>query len=115
MTNVLSGRRMLSWWRAMIVGLTCFAAIATPGGEPISMLLLAGPLCVLYFLAVGFSLLNDMRRRRNDSDAQLRDDEASELDLTPEGIGEIEPVAAPVAVDRAVADRQQVNGYDDAT
>ncbi len=62
MTGVISGKRMLSWWRGMIVGLTAFAAIATPGGEPISMLLLAGPLAVLYFIAVGFSLLNDKRR-----------------------------------------------------
>jgi sec-independent protein translocase protein TatC len=116
MTNVLSGRRMLSWWRAMIVGLTCFAAVATPGGEPISMLLLAGPLCVLYFLAVGFSMLNDMRRRRNDADAQLSDDEASELDLTPEDIGEIESVSASRALPaQAEPERERINGYDDVT
>ncbi|MFF7260129.1 twin-arginine translocase subunit TatC [Streptomyces sp. NPDC008159] len=115
MTKVLSGRKMLGWWRGMIIGLTAFAAIATPGGEPISMLLLAGPLCVLYFLAVAFSMVNDVRRRRNDPDTRLSDDEASELDLTPESVGEIEPVAAPVATDRVVADRQHVNGYDDVT
>ncbi|MFF5362329.1 twin-arginine translocase subunit TatC [Streptomyces scabiei] len=116
MTNVLSGRKMLGWWRGMIVGLTAFAAIATPGGEPISMLLLAGPLCVLYFVAVAFSVLNDMRRSRNDADARLSDDEASELDLTPEDVGEIESVSAsPELPAQAERGRERINGYDDVT
>lgn len=116
MTNVLSGRKMLGWWRGMIIGLTAFAAIATPGGEPISMLLLAGPLCVLYFLAVGFSMLNDMRRRRNNPDTRLSDDEASELDLTPEAIGEVEAVSASRSLPhQADAERERINGYDDVT
>lgn len=116
MTNVLSGRKMLGWWRGMIIGLTAFAAIATPGGEPISMLLLAGPLCVLYFVAVAFSVLNDMRRRRNDADARLSDDDASELDLTPEDIGETESVSASRALPaQAEPERERINGYDDVT
>jgi sec-independent protein translocase protein TatC len=122
MTGLITGKRMLGWWRGMIVGLTAFAAIATPGGEPISMLLLAGPLAVLYFVAVGFSLLNDKRRNRNNPDAELSDDEASELDLTPEPVGGIEPVAAPR---RALPEQasgesdgsrsHRLNGYDDIT
>ncbi|MFE7107169.1 twin-arginine translocase subunit TatC [Streptomyces sp. NPDC057575] len=115
-TGVLSGARMLRWWRGMIVGLTAFAAIATPGGDPISMLLLSGPLAVLYFIAVGFSLLNDKRRQRSNPDAGLDDDEASELDLTPEGIDEIEPVSSARALpEQASSDRDRVNGYDDIT
>ncbi|WP_028815449.1 twin-arginine translocase subunit TatC [Streptomyces flavidovirens] len=120
-TGVLTGARMLRWWRGMLVGLTAFAAIATPGGEPISMLLLAGPLAVLYFLAVGFSLLNDKRRRRNDPDAELDDDEASVLDLSPEAVGEVEAVSASRALpEQAGAEssgpgRKQLTGYDDAT
>ncbi|MDX3375611.1 twin-arginine translocase subunit TatC [Streptomyces sp. ME02-6991-2A] len=122
MTGLITGKRMLGWWRGMIVGLTAFAAIATPGGEPISMLLLAGPLAVLYFIAVGFSLLNDKRRNRNNPDAELSDDEASELDLTPEPVGGIEPVAAPrralpeQASGEADGSRShRLNGYDDIT
>ncbi|MFE4383855.1 twin-arginine translocase subunit TatC [Streptomyces cyaneofuscatus] len=122
MTGLITGKRMLGWWRGMIVGLTAFAAIATPGGEPISMLLLAGPLAVLYFIAVGFSLLNDKRRNRKNPDAELSDDEASELDLTPEPVGGIEPVAAPrralpeQASGEADASRShRLNGYDDIT
>ncbi|MFD5427402.1 twin-arginine translocase subunit TatC [Streptomyces sp. NPDC127084] len=121
MTNVLSGRRMLGWWRGMIVGLTGFAAIATPGGEPISMLLLAGPLAVLYFLAVGFSFLNDARRRRRNPDVELSDDEASELDLTPETIGSVEAVSSSRALPEQTGGEAEggraprVNGYDDIT
>lgn len=116
MTGVLSGARMLRWWRGMIIGLTAFAAIATPGGDPISMLLLAAPLGVLYFIAVGFSLLNDKRRRRSNPDADLDDDEASELDLTPEDVGEIESVSSARALPtQASSDRDRGNGYDDIT
>ncbi|MDQ0797358.1 twin-arginine translocase subunit TatC [Streptomyces sp. B1I3] len=121
MTGVLSGARMLHWWRGMLVGLTAFAAIATPGGEPISMLLLAGPLAVLYFIAVGVSLLNDKRRRRSDPDAELDDDEASRLDLTPEAVGAVEPVSARAALpEQAGGDAdggrsRRLNGYDDIT
>ncbi len=117
MTKVLSGARMLRWWRGMIVGLTCFAAIATPGGEPLSMLLLAGPLVVLYFIAVGFALLNDRRRRRNDPDAELSDDEAAPLDLTPRPLDHaIEPVTASrMLPGQSDGERKQLNGYDDIT
>ncbi|MGO4426253.1 twin-arginine translocase subunit TatC, partial [Streptomyces sp. MCAF7] len=30
--GVITGRRMLGWWRGMVVGITVFAAIATPTG-----------------------------------------------------------------------------------
>jgi sec-independent protein translocase protein TatC len=113
LTGVLSGKRMLGWWRAMILGITVFAAVATPSTDPLSMLALAGPIWVLYFGAVLFSLANDKRKRRREA-AGPADDEASELDLTPEDIGEIEPVAASRALpEQAGTDR--VNGYDDVT
>lgn len=122
MTGVITGKRMLGWWRGMIVGLTVFAAFATPGGEPISMLLLAGPLALLYFIAVGFSLLNDKRRRRNNPDAELSDDEASHLDLTPEPVGGVEPVTDQRRVLPGQASGEadgrgphRLNGYDDIT
>lgn len=113
LTGVLTGRRMLGWWRGMILGITVFAAVATPSTDPLSMLALAGPIWVLYFGAVAFSLLNDKRRRRRD-DAALDDDEASELDLTPEGVGAVEPVSASRALPgQASGDR--VDDFDDVT
>ncbi|MGW2232553.1 twin-arginine translocase subunit TatC [Streptomyces sp. NPDC001759] len=113
LTGVLTGRRMLGWWRGMIMGITVFAAVATPSTDPLSMLALAGPIWVLYFGAVAFSLLNDRRKRRRD-EAGPADDEASDLDLTPEDIGEVEVVSASRALpEQATTDR--VNGYDDVT
>ncbi|MFH8801663.1 twin-arginine translocase subunit TatC [Streptomyces sp. NPDC017936] len=113
LTGVITGKRMLGWWRAMIIGITVFAAIATPSTDPISMLALAGPIWILYFGAVAFSLLNDRGRRRRDALAPA-DDEASELDLTPEDIGEVEAVSASRALPEQ-ATTERVNGYDDVT
>ncbi|MFI9344390.1 twin-arginine translocase subunit TatC [Streptomyces sp. NPDC052773] len=111
--GVLTGKRMAGWWRGMILGITLFAAIATPSTDPLSMLALAGPIWVMYFGATGISLLNDKRRARREAEGPA-DDEASELDLTPEDIGEIEPVStAPALPEQATRDR--VNGYDDVT
>ncbi|WP_079078200.1 twin-arginine translocase subunit TatC [Streptomyces sp. CdTB01] len=113
LTGVLSGTRMLGWWRGMIMGITVFAAVATPSTDPLSMLALAGPIWVLYFGAVAFSLFNDRRKRRRE-EAGPADDEASDLDLTPEDIGEVEVVSATRALpEQAGTDR--VNGYDDVT
>jgi len=80
--GVLSGKRLLSWWRWIIITVVIFAAIATPTGDPINLILLAGPIMVLVMIAVGISLLNDRRRARRRSPDQLAladldDDEAS--------------------------------------
>lgn len=113
--GVLTGKRMLGWWRGMIMGITVFAAVATPSTDPVSMLGLAGPIWVLYFVATLISLLND-RRKAQAAAAGPADDEASELDLTPEDIGEIESVSSSKALpNQASSDRDRVNGYDDIT
>lgn len=109
-TGAITGRRMLGWWRGMIMGITLFAAIATPSTDPLTMMALAGPIWILYFGAVAVSLLNDRRRRRLEAMGPA-DDEASELDLTPEDIDPVEPVAT--LPEQATKDR--VNGYDDVT
>ncbi|MFF9124753.1 twin-arginine translocase subunit TatC [Streptomyces sp. NPDC014889] len=111
LTGILSGKRMLGWWRGMVVGITAFAAVATPSADPLTMLALAAPIWALYFIAVFIALFNDRRKDRLTA-LGPSDDEASELDLTPEDIGEVEPVttrrALPEQTDR-------VNGYDDVT
>ncbi|GHE49750.1 twin-arginine translocase subunit TatC [Streptomyces vinaceus] len=115
-TGVLTAKRLASWWRAMVLGITIFAAFATPTGDPLTMISLAAPIVALYFIALGICLVNDRRRRRGNPDALLDDDEASELDLTPAPIGEMEPVHAPTALpEQADGGRRQINGYDDAT
>lgn len=110
--GVLTGRRMLGWWRGMVMGITLFAAIATPSTDPLSMLALAGPIVVLYFLAVGVSLFHDMRRARiraADPESGLADDEASRIDLTPEPVGSTDTVTAK-ALPEAPAESRSSGG-----
>ncbi|MFG3498432.1 twin-arginine translocase subunit TatC [Streptomyces sp. NPDC047928] len=117
--GVVSGARMLSWWRGMVMGIAIFSALVTPT-DPLSMIALAVPMTALYFGAVVFALLNDRRKGRR-SGPELSDDEASVLDLTPEDVGSVEAVSASRALpeqasgeaDGTVARR--LNGYDDIT
>ncbi|WP_371094979.1 twin-arginine translocase subunit TatC [Streptomyces sanglieri] len=116
LTGIVTGRRMLGWWRGVVMGVFVFGAVATPTTDPVGMIALAGPIVVLYFMAVAFSLLNDKRRRRANPDAELDDDEASKLDLTPEDVGEIESVSSTRSLPaQASSDRDRLNGYDDIT
>lgn len=110
MVGIVSGRRMVGWWRGVVMGVFVFGAVATPTTDPVGMIALSGPIVVLYFVAVAFSLLNDRRRARQEATGPA-DDEASELDLTPETVEPAEPVAA--LPEQATKDR--VNGYDDVT
>ena len=92
----------LGWWRGMIMGISSSRAVATPDAPTRSACSRwPGRSSSCTSWRVGFSLLNDRRRRRNDPDAELDDDEASELDLTPEAIGEIETVSAQPGPARA--------------
>ncbi|SEQ80686.1 sec-independent protein translocase protein TatC [Streptomyces sp. yr375] len=111
-SGMVTGRRMAGWWRGVVMGVFVFGAVATPTTDPFGMIALAGPIIVLYFIAVGISLLNDRRRRRANPDAELDDDEASRIDLTPEAVDEVEPVSAGGSVEAAPS---RVNGYDDIT
>ncbi|MEU3605042.1 twin-arginine translocase subunit TatC [Streptomyces sp. NPDC035033] len=121
LTGVVTGKRMAGWWRAMVMGTFVFGAVATPSTDPVGMIALSGPIIVLYFLAVGFSLLNDRRRARRDPDAQLSDDEASVLDLTPEPVGALDAVPAARALPEQAAGESdgarahRAGGYDDIT
>ncbi|WP_167154668.1 twin-arginine translocase subunit TatC [Streptomyces sp. MBT27] len=115
-SGILTGRRMLGWWRGMIMGVTVFAAFATPTVDPVSMLSLATPIVGLYFVAVIISLMNDKRRKQR-AEAGPADDEASDLDLTPEDIGTVEAVTSPPALpEQSDGGRStKLNGYDDIT
>jgi sec-independent protein translocase protein TatC len=92
--GVLSGRKLLSWWRWIIVSIMLFAAVATPTGDPVNMSLLGGPILVLVVIAIGVSLLNDRRRARRrrlrgEVDySELADDEASPTPSGPSPLDE---------------------------
>ncbi len=58
----LRGESILRPWRIWIFSITFFTAAFTPTGDPLTMLLLALPLCAFYFMAGGIALLVDRRR-----------------------------------------------------
>ncbi len=68
LAGIVSGRGILKGWRVAIIVIAIFAAAATPAADVTSMLLLGGILAVLYFAAVGISMLFDHRKRRLNKD-----------------------------------------------
>lgn len=103
--GILSGRKLLSWWRFLVFGAFVFAAVATPTGDPITMLLVALPMLAMVFLAVAVTLLNDWRRGRHRTEPEWDDDEISDLepaehdpsDYVPSSLDEAEPVQPSAA------------------
>ncbi|MEU1536118.1 twin-arginine translocase subunit TatC [Streptomyces fagopyri] len=88
LAGVISARRMAGWWRAMLMGITAFAALATPSTDPLSMLLLATPISLLYLAACAIAWCNDRQRLRTGptGPGAIADTEASHLELTPAGL-----------------------------
>ena len=74
--GVISGRDILKGWRVAVLVATIFAAVATPGADVVSMILLAGILVVLFFAAAAVSLVFDRRRRKRE-EAFLADGSSS--------------------------------------
>ncbi|MET9398638.1 MULTISPECIES: twin-arginine translocase subunit TatC [unclassified Streptomyces] len=94
LVGVVTGKRLLGWWRGMVMGITVFAAFATPSADPLSMLALAAPIWALYFVAVGIAMINDRRRARRNPDLELSDEEASHVDLTVAPVSGAEAIEA---------------------
>jgi sec-independent protein translocase protein TatC len=78
--GVLSGDTLSNTRRWTVLGIFVFAAVATPTGDPITMLMLAGPMWILFETAVLICRFND-RRRARELGLGLDDDEASPLEL----------------------------------
>jgi sec-independent protein translocase protein TatC len=62
--GILSAVSMVKSWRWAIIAILIFCAIATPAADPWSMLLLALPIVVLYFAAVGVAFWHDYLVRK---------------------------------------------------
>lgn len=80
--GVLRGATLMSWWRGIIFGVFVFAAIATPTGDPINLLILAAPILLLVLIAIGVCVLHDRRSLDSESGidyAGFDDDEVSPI------------------------------------
>ncbi|CAB4706076.1 unannotated protein [freshwater metagenome] len=67
----LRGSTILKPWRVWIFSIVLFTAAFTPTADPFTMMLLALPLCLLYFLAGGIALLVDKRRDKRAFQGEL--------------------------------------------
>jgi len=64
LSGVLTPRQLLRGWRYALLVIVVVAAVITPSGDPISLIALAAPMTVLYFLSIGVGLVFERRRRR---------------------------------------------------
>jgi sec-independent protein translocase protein TatC len=69
LVGVLTPRTLIGAWRFALVGIFVLAAVITPSGDPISLLALSLPMCVLYFLSILVGWLILRRRRRAEVDS----------------------------------------------
>ena len=54
-TGIVSGKQLLGFWRQAVVIIAVIAAAITPTVDPVNMMLVMGPLIVLYAISVGLA------------------------------------------------------------
>ncbi len=66
--GLMSARTLLTGWRWAVFLVFLFSAVMTPTPDAITMIIVAIPMCLLYFAAVGVAALHDRRVARDDAE-----------------------------------------------
>ncbi len=94
LVGMLTYERLKAWRRGLIFGLFVFAAFATPGSDPFSMLALSLALSVLLEVSIQIARFNDRRKARRAALEDVPDDQAAPIEA-PTSV----PAPARVVVD----------------
>ncbi|MEV0671791.1 twin-arginine translocase subunit TatC [Mycobacterium sp. NPDC050441] len=107
LVGMLSYERLKAWRRGLIFGLFVFAAFATPGSDPFTMLALACALSLLLEFAIQVARVNDRRKARREA-LEVPEDQAAPIPT-------VEPVERPEPVTEPVSGPSRIGIDDDAT
>lgn len=119
--GLVNAKRMLGWWRIVVVVSFIFTAVFTPTPDPFGMTALAICMLILYLAACGVAYLND-KRKGITYDDQWDDDEASDIGAADDtgatadvGASNLGDEDYPGENERRNRFGRRVDGYDDIT